>query len=118
VRYGGGSGQRAEDRWRSDRLRTEAAQCGLEHPNKHGFSERTQSACGVRPGRRCDARTGTIGRCGEWRRLRTRLPEQRYTGARMAPPRPANQSTASGDRVADRWVPLVSEFSIFRNSRK
>jgi hypothetical protein len=38
-----------------------------------------------------------------------RLSEWPYTGVSMAPPRPANQGAVSGDRAADRWVPLVSE---------
>jgi hypothetical protein len=33
-----------------------------------------------------------------------------YTGVCAAPPRPANRGTASGDRAADQWVPLVTEF--------
>jgi hypothetical protein len=31
-----------------------------------------------------------------------------YRCTRAAPPRPANQGVASGDRVAYRWVPLAS----------
>jgi hypothetical protein len=65
-----------------------------------GFNERAQPA---------------QKRWGEWWQLLTGWLEWPYTGVHAAQPMPANQGVVSGDRVADRWVPLISEFSILRN---
>jgi hypothetical protein len=43
-----------------------------------------------------------------------RRPYTRPNGVRTVPPRPANGSTAHGDRAADRWVPRVSGFLILK----
>jgi hypothetical protein len=44
----------------------------------------------------------------------------RFYGACMmaALPRAANRGATPGDVVANRWVPLISPFAIFRNSQK